>query len=93
MPQKDIASPADYPRVSSLELGREVTINDMSSFFVEFMETDQLGPICTHHLQLTDQKPFGAFDPSCIKLAGLASTAVNFSKTGYRGKSCVECCK
>jgi hypothetical protein len=82
MPQRDIASPADYPRVPGMELDREVTINDMSSFFVQFMETDQLGQICTRHLQLADQKPFGVFDPGCIELASMASTAVDFSKTG-----------
>ena len=82
MPQRAIAPPADYPRVPGLELDREVTINDMSSFFVEFMETDQLGQICTRHLQIADQKPYGVFDPACIQLASMASTAVDFSKTG-----------
>jgi hypothetical protein len=82
MPQRDIAYPADYPRVPGLQLDREVTINDMSSFFVQFMETDQLGQICTRHLQLADQKSDGVFDPACIELAGMASTAVDFSKTG-----------
>jgi hypothetical protein len=82
MPQRDIAHPADYPRVPGMELDREVTINDMSSFFVEFMETDQLGQICSRHVQLADQRPYGVFDPDCIKLANMASTAVDFSKTG-----------
>ncbi|KAI4717300.1 RNA-directed RNA polymerase [Aureobasidium sp. EXF-10727] len=82
MPQRDIAPPADYPRVPGIELDREVTIRDMSSFFVEFMETDKLGQICTRHLQIADQKVAGVFDPDCIRLAGMASTAVDFSKTG-----------
>ncbi|KAG9526866.1 RNA-directed RNA polymerase, partial [Aureobasidium melanogenum] len=82
MPQRDIAPPADYPRVPGLELDREVTIQDMSSFFVEFMETDQLGQICTRHLQIADQEPMGVFDAACIELASMASTAVDFSKTG-----------
>lgn len=33
--------PADYPRVSPLNIGREVTMEDMTDFFVEFMSTDQ----------------------------------------------------
>lgn len=82
MPQRDIAAPADYPRVPGLELNREVTIQDMSSFFVQFMESDQLGHICTRHLQMADQKPMGVFDAGCIELASMASTAVDFSKTG-----------
>lgn len=82
MPRKAIAPPANYPRVPGAELDREVTINDMSSFFVEFMETDQLGQICVRHVQLADQRPCGVFDLDCIKLANMASTAVDFSKTG-----------
>jgi hypothetical protein len=82
MPQRDIAPPADYPRVSGMELEHEVIITDMSSFFIQFMETDQLGQICSRHVQLADQRSSGVSDPDCIKLAGMASTAVDFSKTG-----------
>lgn len=82
MPQRDIASPADYPRVPGLQLDRPVTVRDMSNFFVEFMETDQLGQICNRHLQIADQKTMGVFDNDCIKLADMASRAVDFSKTG-----------
>lgn len=38
--------------------------------------------ICNIHLQLADQKPNGTFNPDCLKLAGMASTAVDYSKTG-----------
>ena len=82
MPQVNSAPPADYPRVPGYELEREVTIHDMSSFFVEFMETDQLGQICNRHLQIADQKLRGVFDDDCINLADMASQAVDFSKTG-----------
>lgn len=46
------------------------------------METDLLGLISTIHMQLADQRSFGTLDPDCIKLAGMASTAVDFSKSG-----------
>lgn len=46
------------------------------------METDQLGYICNTHLQVADQMPDGTLNPSCLKLAEMASTAVDFSKTG-----------
>lgn len=82
MPQRDIAEPADYPRVKPVELDRPVTSQDMSDFFVNFMETDQLGQISIIHVQLADQRPDGVFDVDCIKLAQMASTAVDFSKTG-----------
>ena len=74
--------PADYPRVPPVDLGRPVTIKDMSNFLIEFMETDQLGMISNIHQQLADQCETGTFDPACITLAGMASTAVDFSKTG-----------
>lgn len=82
MPRTVIAEPADYPRVKPMELDRQVTSKDMSDFFVQFMETDQLGQISTIHVQLADQKTEGIFHPDCIKLAEMASTAVDFSKTG-----------
>lgn len=34
-------NPADYPRVPPLNIGRAVTREDMTNFFVEFMATDQ----------------------------------------------------
>lgn len=34
------------------------------------------------HLTLADQRKGGTLDPDCIKLAQMASTAVDFSQTG-----------
>ena len=77
-------SPADYPRVSPEDIGRAVNRHDMTEFFVDFMENDQLGRISNLHMQLADQKPGGTMDEDCIKLAEMASTAVDFSKTGIK---------
>ena len=74
--------PADYPRVAAKELDRTVSPKDMSDFFIQFMESDQLGMLCNVHMQLADQRLKGTFDEDCIKLASMASTAVDFSKTG-----------
>lgn len=82
MPRRPIADPADYPRITPEVLDRPVLTKDMTDFFVKFMETDQLGQISTIHVQLADRKPCGVFDSDCIKLAEMASTAVDFSKTG-----------
>lgn len=46
------------------------------------MENDKLGMISNQHLQLADQQPMGTLDRGCIQLAALASTAVDYSKTG-----------
>ena len=73
---------ADYPRMAPLDIGRSITKDDMASFFVTFMKTDQLGLICTRHMILADQKEEGTLDKDCLALAEMASTAVDFSKTG-----------
>ncbi|KAJ0163617.1 RNA-dependent RNA polymerase 1 [Colletotrichum tanaceti] len=73
---------ADYPRVTPEPLGRPVERKDMANWFVDFMKSDVLGMIATRHLILSDQDPAGTLGRDCIKLAGLHSTAVDFSKTG-----------
>ncbi|MCJ1469462.1 hypothetical protein MMC07_008095 [Pseudocyphellaria aurata] len=74
--------PAEYPIMKPIDIGREVTRSDMTDFFIRFMENDQLGRIAVNHQILADQRDLGTFDPDCIFLAGLHSTAVDFSKTG-----------
>lgn len=77
-----IALPADYAIQAPINILREVVKSDMTAFFIMFMENDQLGRIATLHQNLADQKPSGTFDPECVLLAELHSTAVDFSKTG-----------
>ncbi|KAI1084614.1 rna-dependent rna polymerase [Whalleya microplaca] len=74
--------PADYPRVPPLNIGREVTSDDMTDFFVDFMATDQLGVIATKHIILADMKAAGTVDSECKLLAEMHSTGVDYSKTG-----------
>jgi hypothetical protein len=73
---------ADYPRQQAIDIGRSVTRDDITTFFIQFMATDQLGRIATLHKVLADQRPQGTLDPDCLKLASMHSTAVDFSKTG-----------
>lgn len=77
-----VFSPADYPRVPPRNLDREVTKDDMADFFVDFMVQDNLGVIATRHMILADQNESGTLHEDCLRLAGLHSTAVDFSKTG-----------
>ncbi|GAW26480.1 putative RNA-dependent RNA polymerase [Rosellinia necatrix] len=74
--------PADYPRVSPLDIGRDVEAKDMTNFFVNFMATDQLGLIATRHIILADIHPAGTVHDECKLLAEMHSTAVDYSKTG-----------
>jgi RNA dependent RNA polymerase len=80
-PQK-VFKPADYPRLDPIDIGRSVTKEDMMDFFIQFMETDQLGRIAVLHRILADQKFLGTLDGDCRTLAEMHSTAVDFSKTG-----------
>ena len=80
-PQR-LSQPADYATATPIDIGRPVERTDMTDFFLQFMENDNLGLIATLHQILADQSPLGTFDPSCIELAGMHSTAVDFSKTG-----------
>ncbi|KAI1106408.1 RdRP-domain-containing protein [Jackrogersella minutella] len=75
-------APADYPRVSPKNIGREVNQEDMTDFFVEFMATDQLGVIATRHIILADMKYEGTADKECKELAELHSIGVDYSKSG-----------
>jgi hypothetical protein len=75
---------ADYPKAPPKELDREVNRKDMSDFFVTFMESDQLGMLCTAHLQIADQRPRGVLDPDCVKLAGMASTVREHNHAYFR---------
>ncbi|KAL9076034.1 MAG: hypothetical protein Q9157_003813 [Trypethelium eluteriae] len=77
-------SAANYPRMAPADINRAVEIPDMTNFFIEFMENDRLGQISNMHMQLADQKTLGVLDEDCITLAALASTAVDFSKTGIQ---------
>ncbi|KAI4233718.1 MAG: hypothetical protein LQ349_004230 [Xanthoria aureola] len=79
---KMLSTPADYETATPIDIHREVLRSDMTEFFVKFMENDQLGRLATLHQTLADQKPQGVFDPDCILLAEMCSTAVDFSKTG-----------
>jgi len=81
---KEVADPADYPRVIPENIGRPVELRDMAHFFVEYMENDKLGLISNMHLQMADLLPEGTKDPSCIKLAQMASVAVDYAKTGIK---------
>jgi RNA dependent RNA polymerase len=77
-----VFGPADYAKQEPFNLGRPVEREDMTDFFVTFMETDQLGRIATQHKVLADQRVDGVLNPDCVTLAEMHSTAVDFSKSG-----------
>jgi hypothetical protein len=76
--------PAEYPSLKPVELSRPVGVSDVANFFVDFIENNLLGLISNRHLVIADQQKEGVFHPDCLKLAEMASTAVDFPKTGYK---------
>lgn len=46
--------PADYPRQDPVDIGRTVNREDIADFFIQFMETDQLGRIAVLHRILAE---------------------------------------
>lgn len=76
--------PAEYENVKPIELDRPVEANDVAEFFVDFIKNNLLGMISNRHLLIADQEKDGVFNPKCLKLAQMASTAVDFPKTGIK---------
>jgi len=79
--------PASYSAARPMDIGRAVTVDDMTRFFVDFMQNDQLGRIATLHQVLADDD-LGTRSADCLELASLHSTAVDFSKTGVPVSQC-----
>lgn len=79
---KSVEKPAAYLPIQAVDIGRTVTTDDMTGFFIDFMENDQLGRIATLHQVIADPK--GTKSADCLLLAKLHSTAVDFSKGGVR---------
>ena len=65
--------PMDYEGPPPKILDRPVTIRDVTSFFCDFIQNDNLGPIANAHLAIADSSEQGAFDQRCIELARLHS--------------------
>ena len=72
----------DFTPLEPVRVEGNVTVDDMTSFFVQYMKYDLLGPIATAHRYWADQQPDGVKDEKCIRLAHLHSAAVDYAKTG-----------
>lgn len=59
-----------------------VSIDSIAGFFIDFIRNDNLGIISNAHVAFADLSPQGAACKECLELAALASTAVDFQKTG-----------
>ncbi|CAI6338971.1 unnamed protein product [Periconia digitata] len=75
-------TPSAYPPTEAQNLGRPARVEDIVDFFVEYMNSDRLGQLSNKHKIRADIHPEGTTHSDCIKLAKLASDAVDFSKSG-----------
>lgn len=82
VPQDWFREPMNYTPPKPQSLSRDVTVNDITSFFVTYMKTDRLPQIAHAHLALADYLDDGVNNSKCIRLAQLHSAAVDYNKTG-----------
>lgn len=57
--------PMDYTAPNALELDRDVTIDDITSFFVKYIKNDTLGTIAHAHIAQADYSDYGIKDERC----------------------------
>lgn len=65
LPEEWNHEPMDYTPPKPLELDRDVTTNDITSFFVMYMKNDTLPSIATTHQALADYMEDGVKDQKC----------------------------
>lgn len=68
------------------KVDRPITVDDMTSFFVNYIKNDQLGRIAQAFLANADYLQDGALHPRCVELAELHSMAVDYPKSGIPAK-------
>ncbi|CAF0737858.1 unnamed protein product [Brachionus calyciflorus] len=81
-----VEEPMNYLSPKAKEKDSDIQVEDVISFFVNFIEMDQLGRIANAHVAISDQSKLGVKDPICIELAKAFSLAVDFPKTGVLAK-------
>ncbi|PGH26670.1 hypothetical protein AJ80_01616 [Polytolypa hystricis UAMH7299] len=82
LPRDWFRDPMDYSAPEPLTLSREVTVNDITTFFVQYIKNDRLPQIAHAHLAFADWFDNGVENEKCIRLAELHSAAVDYNKTG-----------
>lgn len=74
--------PMDYSAPKPVVLDRDVTVDDITKFYVNYMQNDRLPQIALAHLALADFHEEGVKNEKCIQLAALHSAAVDYNKSG-----------
>lgn len=82
IPPESNKAPMDYTAKEKEQLSRQISEEDMITFFGRYIESDQLGVIANAHLVHADAQQKRIFSKQCLDLAQKHSDAVDFPKTG-----------
>ncbi|KAL2801788.1 RNA dependent RNA polymerase-domain-containing protein [Aspergillus granulosus] len=82
LPEEWFREPMNYTSKKAHDIDHEVTVDEITSFFVTYMKNDCLPTIAHAHLAWGDYLDDGVDGAKCIQLAQLHSDAVDYNKTG-----------
>ncbi|KAL9114236.1 MAG: hypothetical protein Q9227_001658 [Pyrenula ochraceoflavens] len=82
IPREWFHEPMDFSTKKENMPEKDVTMNDISTFFVNYIKNDFLGVIAHAHMAWADDPRIGLNHPKCLELAKLHSDAVDFNKSG-----------
>ncbi|KAJ5116217.1 RNA-directed RNA polymerase (Sad-1) [Penicillium angulare] len=86
IPQYWFTQPMQYTGRKAPDLDHDVTVDEITSFFVTYMKCDYLPRIAHAHMALADCLDAGVREEKCVRLAKLHSDAVDYNKTGAVAK-------
>ncbi|KGO40249.1 RNA-dependent RNA polymerase, eukaryotic-type [Penicillium expansum] len=86
IPAKWFVECMDYKGSKAPDLDHDVTVDEITSFFVTYMKNDCLPRIAHAHLAWADRLPKGVWEEKCIRLAQLHSDAVDYNKSGAHAR-------
>ncbi|KAL4953606.1 RNA dependent RNA polymerase-domain-containing protein [Aspergillus filifer] len=82
LPDDWFREPMSYISKKAQDLDHDVTVDNITSFFVMYMKNDCLPSIAHAHLAWGDYLEDGVNEAKCIELAQLHSDAVDYNKSG-----------
>lgn len=82
IPNEWFCTPMNYTSNRARDLDHDVTVDEITSFFVMYMKNDCLPRIAHAHLAWADRLEEGVNGGKCMRLAQLHSDAVDYNKTG-----------
>ncbi|KAL5332831.1 RNA dependent RNA polymerase-domain-containing protein [Aspergillus crustosus] len=82
LPDDWFCKPMNYTSEKAHDLDHDVTVDEITSFFVTYMKNDSLPRIAHAHLAWGDFLDNGVNEARCMQLAQLHSDAVDYNKTG-----------